>query len=134
MIQLKRIIILIDGDGAIFNFELIERGIKGGREAGLQLAKGVHQYLNGQEGRQMWAYVFLSRQKLAKTFRRSSKPTAADTLSDFMVGFNQAADRFMMVDVGGEKEAADAKIKGLRHRNHDLSITSSSSPHSTHGS
>ena len=28
------------------------------------------------------------------------------------MGFNQAAERFMMVDVGSEKEAADAKIKG----------------------
>ena len=29
-----------------------------------------------------------------------------------MIGFNQATERFMMVDVGGAKEAADAKIKG----------------------
>jgi hypothetical protein len=28
------------------------------------------------------------------------------------MGFNQAAERFMIVDVGSGKEAADAKIKG----------------------
>lgn len=31
---------------------------------------------------------------------------------DFVIGFNQAAERFLMVDVGTAKEAADAKIKG----------------------
>lgn len=31
---------------------------------------------------------------------------------DFVLGFNQAAERFIMLDVGGAKEAADTKIKG----------------------
>lgn len=31
---------------------------------------------------------------------------------DFYIGFNQAAEKFLMVDVGSGKEAADAKIKG----------------------
>lgn len=32
------------------------------------------------------------------------------------MGFNQAAERFIIVDVGSGKEAADAKIKGKTPR------------------
>jgi len=32
---------------------------------------------------------------------------------DFITGFNQAAERFIMLDVGSAKEGADAKIKGI---------------------
>lgn len=109
---MKRIIILIDGDGAIFNLDLIAKGMRGGREAGEQLAAGVAKYLPSQEGRQFWAYVFLNRQGLAYALRIDSKPQAAGKLGAFMIGFSQANQRFMMVDVGGEKEAADAKITG----------------------
>jgi hypothetical protein len=39
-------------------------------------------------------------------------PAAKARFDDFMMGFNLAAERFIMVDVGSAKEAADAKIKG----------------------
>ncbi|KAJ2926791.1 hypothetical protein H1R20_g10299, partial [Candolleomyces eurysporus] len=112
---LKRTVILIDidEDGAVFNLDLIANGIIGGRDAGFQLATGVRQYLRNQEGRQLWAYVFLNKHRLTDALRSSSKPLAARTLSDFMVGFSQANQRFMIVDVGGEKDAAYAKITAL---------------------
>ena len=103
---------MIDGDGAVFDLDLIAKGIPGGRDAGLQLEKGVTEYLHTQEGHQLWAYVFLDKHGVTKALRYSPKPEAAGTLSDFMVGFSQASQRFMVVDVGGEKEAADAKITG----------------------
>ena len=34
-------------------------------------------------------------------------------LENFVHGFNQAAERFVMVDIGYGKEMADAKIKGM---------------------
>jgi hypothetical protein len=46
------------------------------------------------------------------TFGRVGNPMAKMKFDDFIVGFNQAAERFLMVDVGSAKEAADAKIKG----------------------
>ncbi|KAG5636433.1 hypothetical protein H0H81_008108, partial [Sphagnurus paluster] len=33
---------------------------------------------------------------------------------DFIIGFNEAAERFLMMDVGDAKEAADAKIKAAQ--------------------
>ena len=49
------------------------------------------------------------------TFGRVGLLTAKTKFEEFTLGFNQAAERFMIVDVGGAKEAADAKIKGKRH-------------------
>ena len=49
-------------------------------------------------------------------FGRVGLLSAKSKFEEFTLGFNQAAERFMMVDVGGAKEAADAKIKGERHR------------------
>ncbi|RXW13829.1 hypothetical protein EST38_g12022 [Candolleomyces aberdarensis] len=49
---LKRVVVLIDidEDGAVFNLDLIANGIIGGRDAGLQLATGVRQYLGTDVG------------------------------------------------------------------------------------
>jgi len=79
----------------------------------------------------LWVYVFLSKRGLAEAFRKTGavetgalagaipgcgkgKSITATTnlLEDFMIGFNQAAEKFVAIDVGGAKEAADAKIKG----------------------
>jgi hypothetical protein len=41
----------------------------------------------------------------------------------FLVGFSQASPRFLLVDVGYGKEAADAKIKGSSHlTSHSLDL------------
>ena len=42
---------------------------------------------------------------------------AKQKFEDFAFGFNQAAERFVMVDVGSGKEAADAKIKVILEDN-----------------
>ncbi|KAJ2915269.1 hypothetical protein MD484_g5150, partial [Candolleomyces efflorescens] len=117
--EVKRIVILIDGDGAIFDLDLIAKGIPGGHEAGMKLEAGVMKHIHRhgvQEGYQyqLWAYIFLDKHGVTKALRYSptGKPEAAGALSEFMVGFCQANERFMVIDVGGEKEAADAKITG----------------------
>ncbi|RXW17175.1 hypothetical protein EST38_g8688 [Candolleomyces aberdarensis] len=95
----KRIVILIDGDGAVFDLNLIAKGIIGGREAGLKLVAGVTKYLHGQQGRQLRAFVFLNKHGLTQTLRATNLEAAA-MLGDFMIGFSQASQRFMMIDVG----------------------------------
>lgn len=82
----------------------------------------------------LWVYVFLSKKGLAEAFRKAgvvgvletgmgagtiwgcgkgkSMTATTNMLEDFMIGFNQAAEKFVAIDVGGAKEAADAKIKG----------------------
>lgn len=47
-----------------------------------------------------------------EAFGRFGSTAAKAKFEDFHMGFNQAAEKFLMVDVGSGKEAADAKIKG----------------------
>ncbi|KAF7289066.1 hypothetical protein HMN09_01354800 [Mycena chlorophos] len=109
-----RVVILIDGDGAIFSTQLISQGQKGGHAAAQQITDKVTQALVGEYGArtyQLWAYVFFNRQGLLMTFKRSGLAALNAKLDDFVAGFNQATERFIMVDVGNTKEAADAKLK-----------------------
>lgn len=91
------------------------------------LSDAIIQTLPGRSNLQLWVYVFLNRKGLSDTFVRVSRYSAKlsrQKLDDFIVGFNQAAETFIMVDVGNAKEAADAKIKGA------LSTTQTSHPFS----
>jgi hypothetical protein len=46
------------------------------------------------------------------TYGRAGNWTVRTKFEEFYMGFNEAAEKFIMVDVGSRKEAADAKIKG----------------------
>jgi hypothetical protein len=115
---------LIDGDGSIFSNELIADGQAGGHLAAKRLSDAIGQYLSSNcaiNQFQLWVYVFFNKRGLLETFGRAGLPIAKAKLDDFVLGFNQAAERFLMIDVGSGKEAADAKIKGMlewtaRHR------------------
>ncbi|KAG6854998.1 hypothetical protein C0991_005927 [Blastosporella zonata] len=110
-----RVIALLDGDGAIFSPDLIAQGRIGGHAAAQKLSDSILQHLSSNFGAnqyQLWVYVFLNKRGLVDTFGRVGNLIAKTRFDDFMMGFNQAAERFVMVDVGDAKEAADAKIKG----------------------
>lgn len=110
--QANRLVVLIDGDGAIFNLDLIAQGQEGGHQAASILSNGIAECLPNQRRHQLWVYVFLNKRGLSDVLGRISQHQAKLMLDDFMIGFNQSAERFIMADVGGAKEAADAKIKG----------------------
>ena len=108
----------MDGDGAIFNPQLISQGQPGGHSAAQRLSDAIIHHLTSTVGTnhyQLWVYIFLNKRGLMDTFGRVGLLSAKTKFEEFTLGFNQAAERFMMVDVGGAKEAADAKIKGKRH-------------------
>ncbi|KAF9451614.1 hypothetical protein P691DRAFT_662752, partial [Macrolepiota fuliginosa MF-IS2] len=112
--QASRVIVLLDGDGAIFTPQLIALGQSGGHKVASQLSESIKTHiLSLDEIRQfqLSVYVFFNRRGLADTFNRCGHHAAKARLEDFITGFNQATERFMMVDVGSGKEAADAKIK-----------------------
>lgn len=113
--QGHRIVVLIDGDGAIFNTKLIAQGQAGGHVAAQKLSDSITQHLMTSYGAnhyQLWVYVFLGKRGLADAFGRAGLLAAKTKFDDFIMGFNQAAERFIMLDVGNAKEAADTKIKG----------------------
>lgn len=108
-------ICLIDGDGAIFSSELIAQGQAGGHFAAQKLSDYAAQYLSTNYALnqfQLWVYVFYNKRGLMDAFGRAGLGASRAKFDDFAMGFNQATERFLMVDVGGGKEAADAKIKG----------------------
>ncbi|KAF5393755.1 hypothetical protein D9757_000158 [Collybiopsis confluens] len=108
-----RVITLIDGDGAIFSKDLIAQGQAGGLRAAQNLSDYIIQHLTdnfGSHPYQLWVYVFLNKKGLMETLGKISV-SLKNNFEDFLTGFNQAAERFSMLDVGNAKEAADAKIK-----------------------
>ncbi|KAJ7228802.1 hypothetical protein GGX14DRAFT_415110 [Mycena pura] len=109
-----RVITLIDGDGAIFSSELVSRGVQGGHHAARILSDSITQHLTANYGArpyQLWVYLFYNKRGLTDTFGRVGLGSLNSAFEDFVVGFNQATERFTMVDVGSTKEAADVKIK-----------------------
>ncbi|PBK69703.1 hypothetical protein ARMSODRAFT_1018456 [Armillaria solidipes] len=126
-LQGHRVVTLIDGDGAIFASELIAQGLAGGHVAAQKLSDSILQHLGANYGAnqyQLWVYIFYNKRGLVETFGRLGLTTLKIKFDDFAMGFNQAAERFLMVDVGNGKEAADAKIKA--HLEDDIRLPQTS--------
>jgi len=106
---------LIDGDGNIFQKELLKLGLHGGRLAAQLLNESITTYVrerdeNGARA-QLWVYVFFNMKGLVQTLVAHDICTANE-FEAFITGFNQANPRFTINDVHSGKEAADVKIKG----------------------
>ncbi|GAA6022018.1 hypothetical protein JCM10207_002410 [Rhodosporidiobolus poonsookiae] len=103
---------VLDGDGCIFNRALVQKGRDGGREAAVLLSKKIGEFAEGQgvDGQiTVVINVFLNKYGLGKLF--NSCGIADDTtFSNFLQGLNSAHSLIHVVDVGAQKEAADAKI------------------------
>lgn len=108
----KRVVVLIDGDGAIFLPSLIAGGKEGGHEAASRLTEKIQAHLAPHQF-QLHVYVFHNRRGLMNTLKRCGHNAAAAAFDDFVVGFNQAAERFAMIDAGELKEGSDHKIRGV---------------------
>ncbi|KAG1864169.1 hypothetical protein DFJ58DRAFT_772914 [Suillus subalutaceus] len=106
---------LIDGDGNIFSQDLLASGHTGGRQAAMLLTKGLTDYMvdvdAGSSCRgQVWLTVYCNKTGLMDTLVNNGICSASE-FEAFVLGFNSASPLFSIVDVGGGKEAADAKIK-----------------------
>ena len=109
----KRVVVLIDGDGAIFLPSLIVEGKKGGHEAASRLTESIKAHPDLHPF-QLHVYVFHNRRGLTATLKRCGYGDAAIMLDDFVVGFNQAAERFAIIDAGELKEGSDHKMRGMQ--------------------
>ncbi|KAF8216206.1 hypothetical protein K438DRAFT_1800249 [Mycena galopus ATCC 62051] len=108
---------LVDGDGHIFQKELIIQGHSGGRQAALLLTKGLTDYTARatdtpqiSSRSQVWTSVYFNKSGLGETLVNQDICTK-EQFEEFCFGFNQAAPMISLLDVGPGKEAADAKIK-----------------------
>ncbi|TVY75681.1 hypothetical protein LSUE1_G008671 [Lachnellula suecica] len=119
--------VLIDGDGMIFNEDLIHQEIEGGKQAAKVLRNSVLEYCSEFTDKiEVMAKVCANITGLSKAMRR------AGSLAN--PGFPQGKASFDFIDVGRGKERADSKIKEradldrlssecmrwyLRNRNHN---------------
>ncbi|KAG8869799.1 hypothetical protein FRB98_002177 [Tulasnella sp. 332] len=105
---------LIDGDGAIFSDDLLQRGQDGGVEAARQLKEGLLKHINENHGikpRETKVMIFMNVFGLGWTLERHGI-CHSHVFRQFILGFNQATPLFSIIDVGNGKEAADAKLRG----------------------
>ncbi|KXN86378.1 hypothetical protein AN958_10240 [Leucoagaricus sp. SymC.cos] len=112
----SRVVVLLDGDGAIFKPQLISSGQAGGRKAAALLLESIKEHVSslGELHQfQTSVYIFFNKRGLAETLSRCGHPSARVRFEEFISGFNQATERFMMVDVGSDKEAADSKLRAF---------------------
>lgn len=101
--------------GTIFSPELIAQGQEGGHIAAKILTESIRLEISTKyhiDDFKLWVYTFYNKRGLVDAIGRAGFSMAKQKFDDFAFGFNQAADRYVMVDVGSGKEAADAKIKG----------------------
>ncbi|KIP12640.1 hypothetical protein PHLGIDRAFT_131517 [Phlebiopsis gigantea 11061_1 CR5-6] len=108
----SRVVCLIDGDGCLFSFEQLARGYYGGAHIAKRLTEGLQQFFAAEQCL-FHVWVFLNTRGVSCALHDHGYPEAAANLSNFIHGFNQASHRFMIVDVGPGKEAADVKIRGI---------------------
>lgn len=102
---------VIDGDGCIFALPYLAQGRQGGRLAAQKISEAIRQYLSNEQY-QIHVWVFVNKRGLCDALRKCNKKDAADGFDAFMLGFNGAAERFIIVDVGDGKEMVDSKVKG----------------------
>ncbi|GJJ07736.1 hypothetical protein Clacol_001941 [Clathrus columnatus] len=123
------VLVLIDGDGYIFNDELLQRGREGGLEAAQMLNESIINHINVSSSQpsspksdrsrsatptpgqvQVWTYMFFNLKGLKQAVVGANICTVEE-FEGFMIGFNQANPRLVINDVHSGKEAADAKVK-----------------------
>nr|XP_036585813.1 c-x8-c-x5-c-x3-h zinc finger protein [Colletotrichum truncatum]KAF6796004.1 c-x8-c-x5-c-x3-h zinc finger protein [Colletotrichum truncatum] len=117
------VLILIDGDGLLFQETLINQGIEGGKQAAYALRSAVAEYVGSQSGEvEIIAKVCANLSGLGRAMRRDGCLDSEGYLKDFSLGFTQAKASFDFIDVGHGKERADSKIKEATRwhlRNHN---------------
>ncbi|KAL2075873.1 hypothetical protein VTL71DRAFT_816 [Oculimacula yallundae] len=117
------IMVLIDGDGMIFNEDLIRQGIEGGKQAATLLRNTVLDNCHDLTDQiEVMAKVCANITGLSKAMRRDGSLDSPDDLREFTLGFTQGKASFDFIDVGHGKERADSKIKECMRwhlRNHN---------------
>ncbi|CAG8956939.1 hypothetical protein HYFRA_00011989 [Hymenoscyphus fraxineus] len=106
------IMVLIDGDGMIFNDELVALGLEGGKQAANLLRNTVLQHCSELTNEiEIMAKVCANVSGLTNAMRRNGSLANSDDLREFTLGFTQGKASFDFIDVGHGKERADSKIK-----------------------
>lgn len=109
--------VLIDGDGMIFEDALIQQGEAGGKEAAGQLWCAMRDHVHRTLPEMPSDYKILARvyanvKGLADACVRADVLDDPSLLEDFARGFTGNKQLFDFVDVGSGKDRADEKLSG----------------------
>lgn len=109
-------VVLLDGDGMIFNDDLLQQGEKGGKEAASQLWGATNDFVNqalpNLSSPKILARIYANVKGLGDVLQKSSIIDRAVLFEDFARGFNGSKLLFDFIDVGTGKDKADDKITG----------------------
>ncbi|KAH7157024.1 hypothetical protein EDB81DRAFT_410710 [Dactylonectria macrodidyma] len=106
------VLILIDGDGLLFQEHLIRERVEGGKKAAYALRAAVAEHVGDRADElEIVARVVANVSGLGKAMLRDGCLDNSADFKDFTLGFTQAKASFDFIDVGYGKERADSKIK-----------------------
>ncbi|KAK4225174.1 hypothetical protein QBC38DRAFT_483652 [Podospora fimiseda] len=111
--------VVVDGDGAVFEPDLIAKGEEGGGEAAHMLHNQLKEFFSNHPLLSsidtIIVHVVLSVEGLSKALNNSGVLSTTDhaTLAKFGRGFCRAQPLFTFTDVGYGKEQADHKVRKL---------------------
>lgn len=110
------VVVLLDGDGMIFNDELLQQGEQGGRTAAMQLSTALQDYVGssfpGIASPKIMTKIYTNMKGLSDMCIRGGLLNEQTLLDDFIRGFNESIPLFDMVDVGPGKDRPCHKIGG----------------------
>ena len=110
------VLVLVDGDGYIFDDDLVSNGAEGGQRAAQLLNETILSSLRtrGLENCRIMVRVYSNLAGLSKTLSRVKLCGAEKrSLASFAANFTRSNELFDFVDAGELKENADSKIRAL---------------------
>ncbi|KAL5119945.1 hypothetical protein ACEQ8H_002043 [Pleosporales sp. CAS-2024a] len=115
MSEIPFVMVLIDGDGMIFEDQYLQQGEAGGRRAASQLDSALHQYIETETddiplGARIVCRMYANVRGLGEVLARKGIIAHSSVFDDFVRGFTRGKTLFDFVDVGTGKDRADEKI------------------------
>ncbi|KAI2642123.1 hypothetical protein GGS21DRAFT_291795 [Xylaria nigripes] len=110
------VLVIVDGDGYIFNDEYLRQGADGGMKAAHHLSNAIKKSLQAKdlENCHVMIRVYANLANLSKTLAKHALSTADKrSLAPFIANFNRSYGLIDFVDAGELKENADFKIRAL---------------------
>ena len=110
------VLVLVDGDGYVFDDDLVNSGAEGGQEAARILNDTIKFSLRqrGLEHCSIMVRVYANLVGLSKSLSRAKLIGAEKrSLAPFVASFNRSNELFDFVDAGEFKENADSKVRAM---------------------
>ena len=114
------VLVLIDGDGMIFEDDLLRKGEIGGKEAAAGLWNGIKDHVHNRlpdipSDCRIMARIYANMKGLSEVCWRAALVEKAGLVEEFYRGFTGSKILFDFVDVGPGKDRADEKINGMQY-------------------